>query len=453
MHIEADPHVLALRCGGVSITYYEFATRVATLARRLEAHKGIIAVRAHNTIGTAVVLCAALHAERPIALFSPAWTDAELAAYRAILGRAVEVDGAGAVVWHSGDRPVLHHPETAVILFTSGSTGQPRAVQISRSHLEQHIRNVIKTAELEQAQEQTIFVTLSHAFGALAQLLPGLRLGLTTHLLANVTEARTVIEQGWASGVWSAVPSQWEILLRYCRPNPANFSRITHVVSAGAPLGKNLRLQLRERFAAATLYNAYGQSEAGPRLLSLSSRHPHFFSDAAGLPVPGIMLQLGPMDELCVRGSVVMLGYLGAPDATAERMRDGWLYTGDAARIDPDGVVTIIGRLDDVIKIGGERTSLVEIDQALRQLTAVNDAAIASEEDDLYGTRLIAFVTGGPDLASRTATDLREELAQRLAWHKVPRRFYLVEALPRSHSGKLQRGRLLSLRQSARELS
>jgi long-chain acyl-CoA synthetase len=451
MRFDAQPHTLALCSGDVRLTYSELDVRVDAVARRLQRHSGIVALRARNEIGSALVIAAALRAERPVALLSPAWTSVELAAHRALLGRAVEVDGDGEVLWDAGDQPVLHHPEAAVILFTSGSTGQPRAAQISHAHLEQHLRNVIDTAELRGAREQVVFVPLSHAFGALAQLLPGLRIGLTTHLYAGVAEVRTVIEQGAARGVWSGVPAHWEALLRYCRPIPEHFARVTHVVSAGAPLSADLRRRLAERFAAATLYNAYGQSEAGPRLLCISSRHPGFFSDAAGLPVPSIELKLGPDDELCVRGAVVMLGYLGAPEATAEKQRDGWLHTGDVARMDAAGVVTVLGRLDDVCKVGGERISLVEVDHELQRLDGVEDGAATVEEDDAYGTRLVAFLVGGADLAQRSGHDLREDLARRLAWHKVPRRFYVVQALPRSHSGKLQRGRLLALRQSAQE--
>jgi long-subunit acyl-CoA synthetase (AMP-forming) len=127
---------------------------------------------------------------------------------------------------------------------------------------------------------------------------------------------------------------------------------------------------MSDRFCAATILNGYGLTEA-PRILALSSNHTRFFADATGLPTPGAELSISTNGELCVRGPLVMLGYLGAPSPTDQQMSDGWLHTGDVATADPDGIFTVFGRLDDVRNVGGERISLTEIDHQLLSLAGV----------------------------------------------------------------------------------
>lgn len=443
--LDADRRAPALRRRGVSLTYGELETEVGRLARWLGRHRGVIAVRARNDIPSVIVILAALRRGLPVALLSPSWTEPELSASRASLGRAVEIATDGTVLWKAApSAPVVHHPEAAVALFTSGSTGRPRAVQLSRAHLQHVVTNVVTSLGLDHAREQAVFVPLTHALGLVCQLLPGLWAGMATHLLDGVTDARTEIEHGRARGVWAAVPAQWDALLRFCRDRPDQVAGITHVVSAGAPLGEGLRRRLRDRFASATLYNGYGLTEA-PRVVGMSSGDPRFLSAATGVPMPGTEIRLGPDGELYVRGPGVMLGYLGMA-SDDQRLRDGYLHTGDAAHLDASGLITVTGRLDDLHKVGGDLISLCEVDDELRSLTDVRDAAAAVLEDDARGATLVGFLVGGTALRHRCSEELREELAQRLAWCKVPRRFFVVDALPRTGSGKLQRTALLSCR-------
>lgn len=448
MRFGAPPSAIALRHRGGVVGVADLDRRCDALARRLADHDGIVAVRAAGTPDTVAVLVAGLRAGRPVALLPATATPAETAVCRRLLGRAVEVDGQGDVLWSAGDVPARHHGDTALILFTSGSTGVPRAVQISRRHLDCHVENVFTTIELADACSMAVFVPLSYAFGVLGQVLPALRFGIEAHLMANVAEARGVIERGEARGVWSAVPAQWEGLLRACRPEPANFAGITHAVSAGAPLFPDLRRRLAERMPTATLYNSYGQTEAGPRLLAMNSRDPRFFGSGTGFAVPHAELSLGPGGELRARGPLVMLGYLGE----AEHPTDGWHDTGDLAQADGDGLFTLLGRQDDVRKVGGTRISLIEVDEALRALPTLADAAADTEEDDVYGARLVAYVVPRASADGPRAGDLRDALARTLAWAKVPQRFFALPALPRTANGKIRRHALAGQRREAHEL-
>lgn len=449
MRFAARPSATALRYRDTRLTVSEFDRRCDALALRLSGYDGVIAVRASGTPESVALLVGGLRASKPVALIPAMATAPEVATYRRLLGCVVEVDAQGDTIWCSGDIPARHHPDASLILFTSGSTGVPRAVQVSCNHLERHMKNVYQTIDLASARAMAVFVPLSYAFGVMGQVLPALCFGIEVHLMANVAEARSIIERGEAVGVWSAVPAQWEALLRACRPLPENFTGISHAVSAGAPLFPDLRRRLAERMPHATLYNSYGQTEAGPRLLSLNSRDPRFFTAATGFPVHGAELSLGPSGELSVRGPLVMLGYVG--DEPPRKPED-WHVTGDLASVDGDGLYTLLGRQDDIRKVGGTRISLIEVDAALRTLPGIADAAADTEEDDLYGALLVAYVVLRKGETPPRTGDLRDVMGRTLAWHKVPQRFFALPALPRSGNGKLLRRDLPARRATAREL-
>ena len=439
----------ALRWRGEVVTYGELAIRVGMLAARLRDREGVISAQCRNDLASVVLLLAALEVGKPIALL-PEGTPQEIASWRRLLGRAVEIDAHGEVVWEALDEPVLHHPEAALIAFTSGSTGHPRAVQISRRHMERNAANCIEMIGMGEVDCQTLFAPISHLFALFGHLLPGLRAGIETQLMNGVAEARMAIMRREVRGILSGVPAHWEALLRHAPKDMDQLTLVSRIVSSGAPLGRDLRRRLAEAFSSAVILNGYGLSES-PRILALSSRHPSFFSDATGFPTSGTELDLTEEGELRVRGELVMLGYIGPAEWTSDRIRGGWLHTGDAAQRDQDGLFTVIGRRDEVRKIGAERVSLVEVDQELMRLTGVEDAAAAVVADELYGERLIAFLCGS-GLASASRNMLRDAMARRISWQKVPTRMFLVAALPRNRAGKIQRGSLLTLLDGAREL-
>jgi acyl-CoA synthetase (AMP-forming)/AMP-acid ligase II len=434
------------------LTRRELAVRIGRTAARIGRRQGVVAVRARNDPETVVIVLAALACGRPAALLWPAWTAYEDAAARALLGQAEQVDADGQTVWATGPGArVIHDDRTALIAFTSGSTGRPRAVELSREHLDRVSRNTLEASELAAASEQSVFAPLSHVLALCCQLLPGLSAGLTTHLLTGLIPARRLLESGNAAGALAGVPAHWEALLRHGRFAPGSVASVSHVLSAGAPLPPSLRQRLSERFPAAMLYNAYGLTEA-PRVAILSSRDRRFPGNATGRAVPDMELRVVADGELQLRGPAVMLGYLGAPEATAARLDDGWLRTGDAALLDHD-VVTVLGRLDDLRNVGGELISMTEIDQELCALHGVRDAATIVTADGGFGTEVVAFLVGGHELRRRRPSELREVLAGRLSWAKVPRRFYLLEELPRTPNGKLRRRLLLSFQMTATELT
>ncbi|NMO13917.1 acyl--CoA ligase [Pyxidicoccus fallax] len=438
----ADAEV-ALTLGGESVSFGALRDEVEARKRRLgDLPPGIAILRAHRTREFIASFLALYEAGVPQAVFAPEWTAVEVDARRQGLGCCFELDAALSVTWRSEAESPQHHPDTSVVLFTSGSTGAPRAVQLSRRNIEANVAAVRASLDFDSAPAQTLFLPLSYSFGLLGQLLPALAAGLPTTLLGNLVELKALLDEGRLVGMISGVPSHHETLLRLVGDGPPRTGGVTHVISAGAALSLPLRQRLLRAFPHGRVYTNYGQTELSPRVLCLRSDHPAFLSNATGYPVGNLAVKLTAGGELCVRGDQLMLGYLGAPEATREKVEDGWLRTGDLAELGPDGLVTLLGRNDDLLKVGGERLSPFEIEAALRELPGVEDAAVWGREDPLYGTTLTAFLQLRPGTPCPSRRALRQTLQGLLSAHKVPADYYRVEQLPRTANGKLQRARL-----------
>lgn len=197
-----------------------------------------------------------------------------------------------------------------------------------------------------------------------------------------------------------------------------------------------LRAKLKAHFSQAKIFNNYGLTEASPRVLSLSSDHPRFMEEGTvGFPVKFLQVKEGPEGNLCVKGRQVMLGYVG----DSEKIRDGWLPSGDVVKIESDGMVKIMGRLDDLFNIGGERTSPLEIDAALMRVPGIQEAAVLVEQSTLYGAKLSAFIVGGEELTKKSIMDA---LKAHLSGHKIPLEYFRIEELPKTANGKLRRSEL-----------
>jgi acyl-CoA synthetase (AMP-forming)/AMP-acid ligase II len=207
-----------------------------------------------------------------------------------------------------------------------------------------------------------------------------------------------------------------------------------------------------ERAAETPLLDGYGITETSTMVTinwPTGSRPP----GSCGLPLPGCAVRLidpstgedvarGEEGELIVRGPQVMIGYHDKPDATAEALRDGWYHSGDLARSDPYGYLTITGRIKELIIRGGENVYPAEVEQALAEHPDVADVAVVGKPDDALGEIVVAFVVprSGDEL---DADSLAAHAGDRLARFKVPADFQPIDEIPRTGSGKIQRHKLV----------
>jgi long-chain acyl-CoA synthetase len=402
---------------------------------------GIVVLTASMSVDFVATLLALLTLERPVAVFSPAWTTDERDSRQALLGGGVEVDALGTVIrrWPGAPAPV--HPLTRLILFTTGSTGRPKAVQLSESNIRSNTRAVIEAVAFRAADTQTLFLPLSYSYGLLGQLFPALEVGMRTDLVERLVDLADGFISQTVRGMISGVPSHYETILRMLPPGYA-CDRLSHVVTAGAYSSPDLRQRLHQAFPRATIYNNYGQTEVSPRVLCFTSAHPLFYSPHTGYPVGDLRVRCSEGGELLVSGPQVMLGYLGDAEGTRAKVKDGWLATGDLASIADDGLVTVTGRIDELVNVGGERTSALEIESVILRVSGVRNVAVLIVPDDLYGAACIAYVElTGSDV---TEDGILGELRRLISRHKMPRELHVIPALPLNQNGKVDRTALMA---------
>lgn len=431
-----DPNKIALRYQGGTLTYGALSADVKVMAKQLSnIPSGILALTATPHSAFIVQLLAAFHNAQPVAIFAPHCPEAEKQSLCERLGRVSFINESGELILTQNNATTKHHPQTALILFTSGSTGLAKAVQLSEVNIKANCQAVIRALDFRKARDQLLFLPLSYSFGLLGQLLPGLAVGLTTELITNFTDIKSIFESGRVPQMWSGVPSHWFAINKMAVGFEEAASKITHVIAAGAPLNTVTRAHLAHTFPNARLFNNYGLTEASPRVLVLSSDDPNFLSEAVGYPIGDWQIKLNDEGELLIRGTQVMLGYLG--EGENNKIQDGWLSTGDIAELSPNNLVTIKGRMDHIVNIAGEKVNLIEIEQAITKAPHVTNAAVIPVDDPLYGIRLVAFVVS--DKLSI------ENLRQSFHTRKLPILIHLLPILPTSKQGKLDRIALKSM--------
>jgi acyl-CoA synthetase (AMP-forming)/AMP-acid ligase II len=345
--------------------------------------------------------------------------------------------------------------DVAMLIYTSGTTGKSKGVALSHRMLEENTRAVMELWRFTESDRLVLALPLFHVHGLCLGVVGALLTGFTL-LLEERFDAARAVEAFAREGAtaFMGVPTMYVRLLEYldAHPEGAAALRNARLFTAGsAPLPAADFRAFQEKTGHAIL-ERYGMSET---LFTLSNpydgeRRP----GTVGLPVPGCSVRLvddegreapvGELGEIQVRGSGVMSGYWQRPDETGAAFRDGWFLTGDVARRDADGYVTILGRKSvDVIKSGGYKISAREIEDVLRRHPAVKDAAVVGLPDRVWGQRIAAAVVlAAPEdeaAAARTCAEITAFAAAHLADYKKPRDLRAVPELPRNALGKVQK--------------
>ncbi|MCH7872961.1 MAG: AMP-binding protein [Planctomycetes bacterium] len=342
------------------------------------------------------------------------------------------------------DAPQRDGSDTGVILYTSGTSGDPKGVCLSFENLAANCRSCAEHARMNPDQVFLSLLPQFHSFGLTALTILPLTLGATVHYLPRfspVTVVNTIAER--KVSVFIAVASMFSALIRTKRADREALSSLELIISGGEPLPASVAQAFEEKFGK-TIFEGYGLTETSPVAslnLPWASR-----PGSVGVPLPGITIKaVGPQGnemargedgELLISGHCVMQGYYNRPKETAEAVRDGWLHTGDVGRVDGDGFVYITGRAKDMMIIGGENVYPREIESVLESHPAVAEAAVIGVRDDVRGELPIGFVI----LKDGVATDdtaLREHCRAHLAGFKVPRSITISEELPRGATGKI----------------
>jgi long-chain acyl-CoA synthetase len=349
----------------------------------------------------------------------------------------------------SGAAATVRPEEVAVCLYTSGTTGRPKGALLTHRNLVSNIDSFRQIAPCDERDRFLCILPLFHSFAATVLMLFPLALGAGV-----VLEPRFVPDQALRVTaekrvtVVAAVPSMFTLWV-HLPPFPCDLSAVRFAISGGAPLPVEILRRFEERYGV-IVYEGYGLTEAAPVLTENPLYGPRK-AGSVGKPLPGVELRVvdtdgrevpvGVVGEIIARGGNIMQGYLNRPDATAEVLKDGWLYTGDLGRRDADGYFYIVDRKKDLIIVGGLNVYPREVEEVMVTHPAVADAAVIGLPDATRGEAPKAYVVLKPG-ATCSRQELLRFLRERLAPFKIPREVEFCEALPRTISGKVLRHQL-----------
>jgi long-chain acyl-CoA synthetase len=357
------------------------------------------------------------------------------------------------------DDPAFHPPrrepnDTAVILYTSGTTGHPKGAELTHANMAGNAvtsHDMFHPAFNGEPGPHTTLITLPlfHSTAQTVQMNAGLYGGYRLVLMPRFDCAAVVA--AFAServGLWVAVPTMYWTLLQYAKTSGVDLSTaaasLKLCASGGAPMPLEV-LREFERVSGARILEGYGLSETAP-VVSFNQLQRPSKPGTVGLPVFGVDVQCfdehdravaaGERGEVVVRGPNVMKGYYNNPDATAETKRGGWFRTGDIGQIDADGYLSIVDRKKDMILRGGFNVYPREIEETLLTHPAVSLAAVVGVPDERLGEEIKAFVVPKPG-QSIDPDELKAWSKQEMSGHKYPRIFEVRQALPMSATGKV----------------
>jgi long-chain acyl-CoA synthetase len=336
--------------------------------------------------------------------------------------------------------------DTAVILYTSGTTGKPKGAQLTHSNLA--INADVSKALFSIGPDDVILgaLPLFHAFGQTCGLNAAVSAGASLALIPRLgpDKALETVQRERVT-VFEGVPTMYSALLNYPERERFDVSTLRACVSGGAALPVEVLRAFEEAFGCIIL-EGYGLSETSP---VASFNHPGRERKAGsiGTPIEGVEMKLVGDDhedvapdhvgEIAIRRHNVMLGYWNRPDATADAIdSDGWCYTGDMAKVDADGYFFIVDRKKELIIRGGYNVYPREIEEVLYEHPAVREAAVIGVPHAELGEEVGAAVALKPG-AEISESEIRDHVKASVAAYKYPRHVWFVDELPKGPTGKI----------------
>ncbi len=498
------PDKVALVCGDRRVTYGDLngqANRFAHALVRLGVGRGDrVVVFGDNTVETAVAFWGTLKASAVVSIVSPLTKQEKLAHMvqdcgatvlvseahlaRAFLPAAAASPGvsrvvasgslaridpasrAGLVEWDAAladTSPDAAPPrrnldiDLAAIIYTSGSTGDPKGIMLTHRNMLTAATSI--TTYLGNVEDDVILngLPLSFDYG-LYQMIMAFRMGATLVLERSFAYPAQILNVLVREGVtgFPGVPTIFAMMAEMKNLGDYDFSRVRYVTNTAAALSLKHINFIRQTFPAARVFSMYGLTEC-KRCTYLPPEDIDRKPLSVGIAIPNTELwvvddqdrRLGPgeVGQLVIRGATVMRGYWGKPEATARKLRPGplpgelVLYTGDLARLDADGYLYFVGRMDEVIKSRGEKVPPEEVERALMKIPGVREAGVIGVPDEVLGQAIKAFIIleAGAEL---TEQGVKIECQSRLESFMVPRHVVFVESLPRTATGKIARAEL-----------
>ena len=497
-----SPGVQAISAGGATLTYGHLAHDATAVAHSLSA-SGVqagdrVVVFSPNTITAtvgfwAVVMCGAV-----VVMINPrtpthklAWVlkDADAAALitdeslvgvaatgvtklRAVivagppsaladlshLAHSVTLDDAVAAGSQADDDlPVRAGTDLAALVYTSGSSGEPKAVMVTHGNVAAAATAISSYLNLTCRDVLLCALPLSFDYGLYQMIMSvqaGARLVLERSFDLPGQILNTIVREGVT--VFPGVPTMFAMLARLPSPERWDLIGVRTITSTGSALATEQVAWLRGAFPRARIFSMYGLTEC-KRCTYLPPVDLERKPGSVGVAIPGNEIWLvdvedrvvaaGEVGELVVRGPTVMAGYWRRPEETARRLRPGpdpgelVLYTGDLCRLDDEGYLYFVSRMDDVIKSRGEKVAPAEVEAALRSSPGVLEAAVVGRPDEVLGQAVHAYVVVD-NRSQVTPAVLRAACCERLEPFMVPQTIEIVDTMPRTVNGKIEKAAL-----------
>jgi long-chain acyl-CoA synthetase len=336
--------------------------------------------------------------------------------------------------------------DTAVILYTSGTTGTPKGAELTHANMLDNC--LFGGAKLVDVTERDVILgalPLFHSFGQTCCLNMAVRVGACLTMMPRFEPGKALeIIQRDRVTTFDGVPTMYHAMLNHPDRDRYDVSSVRICVSGGSAMPVEVMRGFEQAFGCVIL-EGYGLSETSP-VASFNHVDRERKPGSIGTPITGVEMKVvddgghelpsGEVGEIAIRGHNVMKGYFHRPDATDDVLRDGWLLTGDLARVDQDGYFFIVDRKKDMIIRGGFNVYPREVEEVLYEHPGVLQAAVLGVPDERLGEEVAAAIVLRPGV-DVTADEIRDFVKERVAAYKYPRRIWFTDQLPMGSTGKI----------------
>ncbi|WP_125153261.1 AMP-binding protein [Clostridium rectalis] len=336
--------------------------------------------------------------------------------------------------------------ELAVILFTSGSTAEPKGVMLTHNNLICNTNSIIKYLNLNKEDRIEVVLPFYYCYGT-SLLHTHFRVGGSLVINNKFLFPETVLNDinNYKCTGFAGVPSTFQILLRMSDIKNRKFPSLRYITQAGGRMSNIFINELIQVLPRVDIFIMYGQTEATARLSYLPPRLLKDKMGSIGRGIPGIKLKVlnkegkevktGEIGEIVAEGNNIMKGYFNDEEETKKILKNGCLYTGDMATVDNEGYIYILSREKNIIKSAGNRVSPKEIEDIILQINEVIECVVVGVEDDILGEAIKAFIV--LKNCSINCNSIIEYCKGKLPNYKVPKYIEILKSLPKNSSGKV----------------
>ncbi len=346
---------------------------------------------------------------------------------------------------------IVDEYDYASFIYTSGTTGHPKGVIDTHHNYIANAHQIAEAADFTEKDRAMLILPLFHCNAQVVTVLAPMYAGASFVLMEGFSpkDFLPAIDK-YRPSTFSGVPTVYAILNSLPDAGKYDLSSLRFVICGAAPMPVEVFNTFEEKYKAFIL-EGYGLSEAtcasiinplkGKRKIG-SIGKPLNGQDARILDENNKELPQGQIGEICIKGDVVMAGYYKNPEATAATIKDGWLHTGDLGYMDEEGYIYIIGRKKEMIIRGGENIYPKEIEEVLYKYQKVQDAAVVGIPDPKWGEEVFGFIVPkqGMQIAEQ---DLVDFLKEKIANYKIPKKFVITDAFPKTATGKIQKNKII----------